>query len=54
MGYEEGVEDKEIDAVSFGTPNHWHALGTIWPARLENMFMSKNLHHTLCGKDAKW
>ena len=23
-------EDKEIDAVSFGTPNHWHALGTIW------------------------
>ncbi len=23
-------EDKEIHAVSFGTPNHWHALGTIW------------------------
>lgn len=23
-------DDKEIDAVSFGTPNHWHALGTIW------------------------
>jgi predicted dehydrogenase len=23
-------EDKEIDGVSFGTPNHWHALGTIW------------------------
>jgi predicted dehydrogenase len=23
-------EDKEIDAVSFATPNFWHALGTIW------------------------
>lgn len=26
-------EDKEIDAVWFGTPNHWHALGTIWAAQ---------------------
>jgi len=24
------LEDKSIDVVSFATPNHWHALGTIW------------------------
>jgi predicted dehydrogenase len=26
-------DDKDIDVVGFGTPNHWHALGSIWAAQ---------------------
>ena len=24
------MDDKSIDAIAFATPNHWHALGTVW------------------------
>ena len=27
------LESKEIDAISIATPNHWHALATIWGCR---------------------
>ena len=35
-------EDKEIDAVSFATPNFWHALGTIWACQAgKNVYVEK-------------
>ena len=35
-------DDKDIHAVSFAVPNHWHALGTIWAAQAgKNVFVEK-------------
>ncbi len=35
-------EDKDIHAVSFAVPNHWHALGTIWACQSgKNVFVEK-------------
>ncbi len=30
MDFRQALADPQIDAVVFGTPNHWHALGAIW------------------------
>src|SRR5262249_39518472 len=29
------LEDKELDAVSIATPNHWHSLMTIWACQAD-------------------
>jgi len=39
-------EDKEIDAVSFAVPNHWHALGTIWACQAgKHVYVEKPATH---------
>jgi predicted dehydrogenase len=41
-------EDPEIDAVTFATPNHWHALGTIWACQAKkHVFVEKPSCHNV-------
>jgi predicted dehydrogenase len=41
-------DDKEIDAVVVATPNHWHALATIWAVQAgKHVFVEKPASHTV-------
>ncbi|WP_321470970.1 Gfo/Idh/MocA family oxidoreductase [uncultured Paludibaculum sp.] len=47
------LAEKEIDAVSLATPNHWHALQTIWACRAgKDVYVEKpashNIHEAVC------
>ena len=40
------LENKDIDAVSIATPNHWHALGTIWAVQAgKDVYVEKPVSH---------
>ena len=41
-------EDKTIDVVSFATPNHWHALGSIWACQAgKHVYVEKPCSHNI-------
>ena len=41
-------DDKDIHAVSFAMPNHWHALGTIWACQAgKHVYVEKPASHNI-------
>jgi len=41
-------DDPDIDAVAFATPNHWHALGTIWACQAgKHVYVEKPCSHNV-------
>lgn len=46
--YRKILENPDIDAVSIATPNHWHALQTIWGCQAgKHVYVEKPVSHTV-------
>ncbi len=44
----EALEDKNLDAISIATPNHWHSLITIWAAQAgKHVYVEKPMSHDI-------
>jgi predicted dehydrogenase len=42
------LDDKELDAISIATPNHWHSLMTIWACQAgKDVYVEKPLSHNM-------
>ena len=39
------LDDKDIDAIVVATPDHWHALGTIWGCQAgKHVYVEKSIY----------
>lgn len=48
VDYRRVLDDKDIDAVVLATPNHWHALGTIWACQAgKDVYVEKPFSYNL-------
>ena len=44
----QALEDKEIDAVTIATPNHWHTLAAVWACQAgKDVYVEKPLAHSI-------
>jgi predicted dehydrogenase len=42
------LEDRNLDAISIATPNHWHALMTVWAAQAgKHVYVEKPMSHNV-------
>jgi predicted dehydrogenase len=42
------LESKEVDVVTFATPNHWHSLGAIWAIQAgKDVYLEKPVSHNV-------
>src|SRR5262245_44017017 len=44
----EALQDKDIDAVTIATPNHWHTLAAIWACQAgKDVYVEKPMSHSI-------
>ncbi|HOX04455.1 MAG TPA: Gfo/Idh/MocA family oxidoreductase [Candidatus Paceibacterota bacterium] len=49
------LEDKDLDAISIATPNHWHSLMTIWAAQAgKHVYVEKPMSHDIAEGRVAW